>query len=115
MHEETGLIVGRRGRGTSGAGTVWRAYADAGTVPDFSAFDFVLRAITPVGSRRRYNTRFFLGDGSGATGDLRGNGELLDLRWRAVKELDSLNIVDTSAMPTSSCRLKATRRCSIAW
>jgi hypothetical protein len=29
-------------------------------------------------------------------GDIRGDGELLDLRWRTVAELDRLNIVDVT-------------------
>jgi len=96
LHEETGLLIGKRGAGKADSGSVWRAYAEAGLAPDFGAYDFVLRAITPAGSRRRYNTRFFLGDGGNATGDLRGDGELLDLRWRKVAELDRLNIVDVT-------------------
>src|SRR5262245_47017337 len=96
LHEETGLIIGRRGAGRGTAAPVWRAYADARIAPEFGAFDYLMRAITPVSSRRRYNTRFFLGDGSDVVGDLRGDGELLDLRWRKVKELDRLNIVDVT-------------------
>ena len=96
LHEETGLIVGRSGSGRPRAGSVWQAYAQAGSAPDFGAFDFLLRAITPVASRRRYNTRFFLGDGGAAIGDVCGNGELLDLRWWKVEELDCLNIVDVT-------------------
>lgn len=96
LHEETGLLLGSRGSGKASAEPVWQAYAAAGIAPDFGAFDFVLRAITPVGSRRRYNTRFFLGDGSDAIGTLRGNGELLDLCWRKIPDLDRLNIVDVT-------------------
>lgn len=98
LHEETGLIVGPRGAGTdkAAASPVWRAYAAAGLKPDFSSFDFVLRAITPVGSRRRYNTRFFLGDGAEVAGELRSNGELLDLRWWQASALEGLNIVDVT-------------------
>jgi 8-oxo-dGTP pyrophosphatase MutT (NUDIX family) len=96
LHEETGLLLGRRGPGCDAAAPVWQAYAEARIAPEFGAFDFLMRAITPVGSRRRYNTRFFLGDGGDAIGDLRGDGELLDLRWRKVSELDQLNIVDVT-------------------
>jgi 8-oxo-dGTP pyrophosphatase MutT (NUDIX family) len=96
-HEETGLVVGRRSSdGAAAAAPVWRAYAAAGLRPDFGGMDFLLRAITPVGSRRRYNTRFFLADGSEAAGELRGNGELLDLRWWKASALDDLNIVDVT-------------------
>ena len=58
--------------------------------------DFLLRAITPVGSRRRYNTRFFLADGTDAAGELRGDGELLDLHWWKASALDDLKIVDVT-------------------
>ena len=95
LHEETGLIL-TGGSGRPGTAAVWQAYGEAGGAPDFGALDFVLRAITPVGSHRRYNTRFFLGDGETAAGTLQGDGELLDLRWRTVAELGRLNIVDVT-------------------
>ena len=96
LHEETGLMLGRRGSGSECASTVWRAYAAARITPEFERLDFVMRAITPVESRRRYNTRFFLADGTRVAGDLRGDGELLDLGWRKASELDRLNIVDVT-------------------
>lgn len=96
LHEETGLVIGKRGTGAGAAQAVWQAYAGARIAPDFSAFDFLLRAVTPAQSHRRYNTRFFLGDGGHAVGELRGDGELLDLGWRKVAELDRLNIVDVT-------------------
>lgn len=96
LHEETGLVLAGPGGGRPRAASVWQAYAQAGSAPDFGGFDFVLRAITPAGSPRRYNTRFFLGDGGTAVGDIRGNGELLDLGWRRLNELDSLSIVDVT-------------------
>ncbi len=96
-HEETGLVVGARNSDRVAAtAPVWRAYAAAGLRPDFASMDFLLRAITPVGSRRRYNTRFFLADGGEAAGELRGDGELLDLRWWKASALDELNIVDVT-------------------
>jgi len=97
-HEETGLLVGRAIDAPPpcpGAG-VWRAYGSAGLSPDFAGLDFVLRAITPRESPRRYNTRFFLADGSRAAGELSGDGELLDLGWRPVGQLERLNIVDVT-------------------
>lgn len=97
-HEETGLLVGSPASGKpdrTGSG-IWAAYRQAGWSPDFAGLDFVLRAITPRESRRRYNTRFFLADGSQTRGDLTGNGELLDLAWRPVGALGELNIVDVT-------------------
>lgn len=100
-HEETGLLVGRAAASAnalgSGAGAgVWGAYGAAGLAPEFAGLDFVLRAITPRESPRRYNTRFFLADGSQVAGELKGDGELLDLGWRSSGDLDKLNIVDVT-------------------
>jgi 8-oxo-dGTP pyrophosphatase MutT (NUDIX family) len=96
-HEETGLLVGRPSASADSPGAgVWGAYGAAGLAPEFGGLDFVLRAITPRESPRRYNTRFFLADGSQAAGDLKGDGELLDLAWRSTRALDGLNIVDVT-------------------
>jgi 8-oxo-dGTP pyrophosphatase MutT (NUDIX family) len=96
-HEETGLLVGARAAALeSPRQPVWRAYGAAGLAPDFAALDFICRAITPVTSARRYNTRFFLADGAQAVGAVQGNGELEDLAWRPVSALGGLNIVDVT-------------------
>jgi 8-oxo-dGTP pyrophosphatase MutT (NUDIX family) len=101
-HEETGLLVGRsvEAGGSEPAPPhdepVWRAYHAAGLRPEFGDFDFLLRAITPVTSRRRYNTRFFLADGALAHGTIRGSGELEDLGWRRKDQLADMNIVDVT-------------------
>lgn len=95
--EETGLLVGGNGKAQEAVSTpVWRAYQAAGIAPDFSRIDFICRAITPVASHRRYNTRFFLADGSRAVGSVSSNGELEDLAWRPVSTLAGLNIVDVT-------------------
>jgi 8-oxo-dGTP pyrophosphatase MutT (NUDIX family) len=96
-HEETGLLVGAFGSPTAEPGApVWQTYGAAGIAPDFAGIDFICRAITPVASHRRYNTRFFLGDGGLASGSLGSNGELEDLAWRPVGALSGLNIVDVT-------------------
>ncbi len=96
-HEETGLLVGVSGRpAESRELPIWRAYRDAGLAPDFGTIDFICRAITPVTSARRYNTRFFLADGAQAVGSVNSNGELEDLAWRPVSALSGLNIVDVT-------------------
>jgi len=96
-HEETGLLVGAPGPAADAASQpVWQAYAAAGLAPDFAALDFICRAITPVTSARRYNTRFFLGDGAKAVGTINSNGELEDLAWRPVSALSGLHIVDVT-------------------
>lgn len=97
-HEETGLLIagGAAARTAAPSADVWRAYAAVGAAPAFDGLDYVLRAITPAGSHRRYNTRFFLADGNRAEGTLTSNGELLDLRWWPAAALTRLNIVDVT-------------------
>jgi len=95
--EETGLLVGHSGKpDLESTAPIWQAYRDAGLAPSFGRIDYICRAITPVTSRRRYNTRFFLVDGDAAQGQIRGNGELEDLGWRAASALAGLNIVDVT-------------------
>jgi 8-oxo-dGTP pyrophosphatase MutT (NUDIX family) len=97
MLEETGLLVGKAGKAPEAANLpIWQAYRAAGIAPDFGAIDFICRAITPVTSHRRYNTRFFLADGARAVGSVTGDGELEDLAWRPVSALSGLNIVDVT-------------------
>ena len=43
------------------------------------------RAITPSHSPRRFNTRFFLGDGDNVHGDPASSDELEDLQWHPVE------------------------------
>ncbi len=96
--EETGLLVGQPGAadGPAAHHPTWEAYSAAGLAPDFDSFDFICRAITPVTSHRRYNTRFFLADGACAVGSVTGDGELEDLAWRPVSALSGLEIVDVT-------------------
>jgi 8-oxo-dGTP pyrophosphatase MutT (NUDIX family) len=96
-HEETGLLVGASGQPLDAPRKpVWQAYGSVGLAPDFGGLDFICRAITPVTSARRYNTRFFLADGEQAVGSVNGNGELEDLAWRPVSAFGGLNIVDVT-------------------
>ena len=57
---------------------------------------YVLRAITPTQSPIRFNARFFLADAACASGELKGNGELLDLAWRPIEASLELQIVDVT-------------------
>jgi 8-oxo-dGTP pyrophosphatase MutT (NUDIX family) len=97
-YEETGLLAGRPFAGAPGnhPSPFWQAYAEAGLAPDYAGLDYLCRAITPVTSKRRFNTRFFLGDGNHVAGALAGNGELEDLGWRKVSKLGDLNLVDVT-------------------
>lgn len=96
-YEETGLMLAAQGKSPAGeTAGVWRDFAAHGLRPRFEALRYVCRAITPRGSHRRYNTRFFLADGSQAAGDIKGDGELEDLAWRPVEAMAGYNLVDVT-------------------
>lgn len=80
--EETGLVFGER-RGD-------------GILPDLSSVDYLGRAITPSMNPIRYHARFLRAPVEDASGRLRGNGELLDLRWYSIDEALSLSIIDVT-------------------
>lgn len=81
LEEETGLVLGERIAG--------RLHAQLGTLR------YVARAITPPGSVRRFDTRFFstFADEAGMTLDgIADTHELHDLGWHDLQELDGLNV-----------------------
>lgn len=57
---------------------------------------FVFRAITPPGSRRRFDARFFLADAAGLACDgedlSAGSGELQHLRWLTLPQARALDL-----------------------
>lgn len=98
--EETGLLVGRSFAWSKDTpehpSPMWRGYRTAGLAPDYAGMDYLCRAITPVRSRRRFNTCFFLADGARAMGTLAGNGELEELAWHRTAALSELTLVDVT-------------------
>jgi 8-oxo-dGTP pyrophosphatase MutT (NUDIX family) len=85
--EETGVLVGRRAvlapasRPTS---PIAGAYADAHIAAAIDILAYVGRAITPARVFRRFNTRFFLCDGSAVTGEPQSSDELEDVGWHPI-------------------------------
>ena len=85
--EEAGVFFGHPGhspRALSSASPVAEAYAAAGVVAGFDRLRYVGRAITPVRVFRRFNTRFFLGDGADVVGEPVATVELEDVRWHPI-------------------------------
>jgi 8-oxo-dGTP pyrophosphatase MutT (NUDIX family) len=85
--EEAGVFFGHRGevpRPLRSASPVAEAYAEAGVVAGFGRLRYVGRAITPVRVFRRFNTRFFLGDGADVVGEPTATDELEDVRWHPI-------------------------------
>ncbi|GAB4351999.1 MAG: NUDIX domain-containing protein [Oricola sp.] len=98
-HEETGLFIGRNGAARSSKGPQsWRAFAQAGVLPDLSAIRFIARAITPPGRPRRFDTRFFVADAGHVCNpdDLIANPEeeLEEVRWIGFNDLGAIKMPD---------------------
>lgn len=80
--EETGLLLGQLHEGR--------------IKPDLKHLQYIARAITPSYQRTRYHARFFLSRKNHFSGQVKGNGELLDLRWVSIKQALKLPIVDVT-------------------
>ena len=109
--EETGLLLGKppdRDEARSGRpAAVWGHYHAMGAAPAFGALQYIARAITPAASPVRFHSRFFLCRTDDLTlhGELAGDGELEDLNWQPVSELDHLAMADvTHAVLTQARR-----------
>jgi 8-oxo-dGTP pyrophosphatase MutT (NUDIX family) len=99
--EEVGVLVGRGAAAPDAAPVpptaepIERAYRARGLIAAIDRLHYVGRAITPSYSSRRFNTRFFLGDGGDVVGEPRASTELDDAGWRRLQPdlIDSLRDV----------------------
>ena len=72
LFEETNLVVGRLdGRRL---------------LPDLGAFDYLCRAVTPAAMPIRFNARFLIAPAEAARGEIKGSGELDELRFFPLDE-----------------------------
>lgn len=96
--EETGLMLARPAQGLGptrprSRSPAWAPFLARGVIPDVTALRFVLRAITPPGRPRRYDTRFFLVSADRLTGALgEGDGEFTELIWVSPQEAASVDM-----------------------
>lgn len=87
--EEVGVLIGRKAEAlTNGPAklTIEQAYRERGLVAAIDRMTYVGRAITPSHSFRRFNTRFFLGDGGDVFGEPAASTELEDAGWRRIDQ-----------------------------
>jgi 8-oxo-dGTP pyrophosphatase MutT (NUDIX family) len=85
--EEAAVLIGRAVGSPApapAASPIERAYRERGLVAAMDVLTYVGRAITPSHSPRRFNTRFFLGDGDDVFGEPAASEELEDLRWHPI-------------------------------
>ena len=91
--EETGLLIARPGT-MARPKAAWSPFAEAGVAPDADPLRLIARAITPPGRTRRFDAFFFQADADAVHdgADLKGSGELEDLRWASLEEAHALDI-----------------------
>lgn len=91
--EETGLrLAAADPRAGEPVPPHWAEFFAGGFAPDLGGIDYVVRAVTPVSRPVRFNSRFLVADGSRATGDLGGSGELADIGWVPLPEVAGLKL-----------------------
>ena len=85
--EEAGILVGRAGGAPPhepAVRPIEQAYLGRGLVAAMDVLTYVGRAITPSHSFRRFNTRFFLCDGTNVFGEPAASDELEDVGWHPI-------------------------------
>jgi 8-oxo-dGTP pyrophosphatase MutT (NUDIX family) len=94
--EETGLTFGE--------------VVDGQLRPALDGLHYLARAITPTMSPIRFHARFFLTDAVNGSGELGGNGELLDLRWVPIREAMELPIINVTGFVLQEAARRAAGR-----
>ena len=85
--EESGVFFGHPGaprEALRSGSAVAEAYTEAGVVATLDRLVYIGRAITPARVFRRFNTRFFLGDGTSVVGEPHATDELEDVCWHPI-------------------------------
>ena len=91
--EETGLrLAASHAAPKRSRVQVWNEFGSLNCGPDLSKLDYIARAVTPPARTKRFNTRFFVADAETLEGDLKGSGELLDLKWVTISQALDLDI-----------------------
>lgn len=86
-YEETGLMLATASNPPEGNVRLeWRGFHARGLAPALDKLDYIYRAVTPPGSPRRFNARFFMAFADDVHGEIAGNGELHDIAWVPISE-----------------------------
>ena len=85
--EETGIMLAAPSEAPRGkVRPEWQGFHALGLAPALDRLDYIYRAVTPPGSPRRFNARFFMAFADDLYGDITGNGELRDIGWVPISE-----------------------------
>jgi 8-oxo-dGTP pyrophosphatase MutT (NUDIX family) len=102
-YEETGLMVGvRHAEAIVTPPGAWKAFAQAGILPDLSVIHFIARAITPPKRPLRFDSRFFAADVTAVAHRVDGfvgpDAELVELVWLPITEARRLDMPGITAI-----------------
>ncbi|WP_249731893.1 NUDIX hydrolase [Roseococcus sp. SDR] len=84
LEEEAGLVMGEMVQG--------RLH------PDFAPLHYLTRAITPADRPMRFHARFLVAEAKHAKGEIRGSGELEEIRFFALSELHAQPLAKITGM-----------------
>ncbi len=126
--EEVGVLVGRPmladhpspGNG-HGLSPIEAAYAERSIAAALDTLTYVGRAITPTRVFRRFNTRFFLGDGSAVFGEPVSSDELEDVGWHPIgrrplapfRDVSQFMLAQAIALRAGTASAEAPRFCAV--
>jgi 8-oxo-dGTP pyrophosphatase MutT (NUDIX family) len=111
--EETGLLIGTRNtQNWTTKSPAWGPFVEHGLTPTISPLTFFLRAITPPGRSRRFDTRFFCTTSEAIAHQIpNDNDELLNLHWLTFGQAKKLELprITRHALETLEERLNQNR------
>ena len=111
--EETGLLIGSASGGNwTTQSPAWSPFIEHGLMPALSPLTFFLRAITPPGRVRRFDTRFFCTTSDAIAHQMPNDSdELLNLHWLTFSQARKLELprVTRHALETLEQKLKLDR------
>jgi len=91
--EEVGVMVGEPGDIGRNPSPSWQAFQARGVEPPLGRLAYLGRAITPSVQPIRYHARFFAVDAAVAHGEPRPSGELHDVQWVALADVQRLDVM----------------------
>lgn len=91
LQEETGLVLGRM--------------EGHRLLPDLAALDYLCRAVTPPNRFMRFNARFLIAPAEAARGEIRGSGELEELRFLTLEDAFRHRVASITAKVLAEFRL----------
>lgn len=92
--EETGIVIGSPAPETRPSHpAAWASFLDHGYLPSLEGLNFILRAITPPGRPRRFDTRFFMVNARAiAHRSPACDDELSEIGWFTIEDMLSKDV-----------------------